>query len=393
MRHVIRTAVALTLTLAACGGSGEESSDESTAEAPEATSRATALTINPIHDAQVVRGDDGMDHVEYDLLVVSVFGEPVTLTSVVVLGPDGGELARIEGDALAATTQTLFDKKPSAVVPASAAVAIDVDVILPPDTAPDRVTHRITYALDKDSKTAAMIDRPEIDGPEVAIDRQPTIEVASPVQGDGWLATTACCKPNVHRDLRIAVDGRRIDTAETFAVDWARTEGTRLYEGDGTTNEQFYSFGADVHAVADGTVVGIQDGKPEQTPGSATVPETMSDYGGNQVMLQIAPNVFCWYAHLQPGSLRVKVGDVVKAGAPLAKLGNTGPSLGPHLHFGVLDRPDPVTGRSLPFVLDSYTLVGTVDFATSQGDNLVITPAGRQIRSEYPLYGGIQNFP
>ena len=66
---------------------------------------------------------------------------------------------------------------------------------------------------------------------------------------------------------------------------------------------------------------------------------------------------------------------------------------GPHLHFGVLDRPDPVTGRSLPFVLDSYTLVGTVDFATSDGDNLVITPVGRQIRSEYPLYGGIQNFP
>ena len=117
MRHVIRTAVALALVLAACGGSGKESSEDSTAEAPEATSRATALMINPIHDAQVVRGDDGMDHVEYDLLVVSVFGEPVTLSSVVVLGPDGGELTRIEGDALAATTQTLFDKKPSAVVP------------------------------------------------------------------------------------------------------------------------------------------------------------------------------------------------------------------------------------------------------------------------------------
>ena len=229
----------------------------------------------------------------------------------------------------------------SAVVPASAAVAIDVDVILPPDTAPDRVTHRIAYALDTDSKSAAMIDAPRSTGRRSRSTASRPSRSRSPVQGDGWLATTACCKPNVHRDLRIAVDGRRIDTAETFAVDWARAEGDRLYEGDGTTNEQFYAFGADVHAVADGTVVWIQDGKPEQTPGS-------DDGAGDDVRLRRQPGdapdrartSSRWYAHLQPGSLRVKVGDVVKAGAPLAKLGNTGPSLGPHLHFGVLDLPD-----------------------------------------------------
>ena len=32
----------------------------------------TAFVVNPIHEAQIVRGDDGMDHVEYDLLIVSV---------------------------------------------------------------------------------------------------------------------------------------------------------------------------------------------------------------------------------------------------------------------------------------------------------------------------------
>ena len=35
--------------------------------------RPTAILVSPIHEAQVVRGDDGMDHVEYELLVVSVF--------------------------------------------------------------------------------------------------------------------------------------------------------------------------------------------------------------------------------------------------------------------------------------------------------------------------------
>src|SRR5262245_19488572 len=68
----------------------------------------SAITVSPLHTAQVVRGDDGMDHVEYDLLVVSVLPEPVRLTSVSVRDPAGRELARIEGAALAAVTQSLF---------------------------------------------------------------------------------------------------------------------------------------------------------------------------------------------------------------------------------------------------------------------------------------------
>ena len=130
-----------------------------------------------------------------------------------------------------------------------------------------------------------------------------------------------------------------------------------------------------------------------QTPFVLMTPKSKSDYGGNNVMLEIAPNVFAWYAHLRQGSLTVKVGDAVKAGAPIAKLGNTGPSTGPHLHFGLLDKPDLIAGRSLPFVFDSFTLVGAVDFDKSEGDRLVIAPQSRQVRSEYPLYGGIQNFP
>jgi len=41
--------------------------------------RQTAMVVSPIHEAQVVHGDDGMDHVEYELLVVTAFPEPVTL--------------------------------------------------------------------------------------------------------------------------------------------------------------------------------------------------------------------------------------------------------------------------------------------------------------------------
>ena len=59
--------------------------------------RSTAILVSPIHEAQIVRADDGKDHVEYELLVLNVFSEPVTLASVTVLDPAGRELVRIEG--------------------------------------------------------------------------------------------------------------------------------------------------------------------------------------------------------------------------------------------------------------------------------------------------------
>jgi biotin carboxyl carrier protein len=355
--------------------------------------RPTAILVSPIHDAQVVRGDDGKDHVEYELLVVNAVDQPVTLTSLTVLDPAAKELTRIEGPVLVAATQTLLDKKPVTEIPASAAVSVDVDLIVPPGTAPERVTHRLVYSVPAGTSTAVFVEPPVIDGPEVAINRRAATVIKPPVKGDGWLSTSACCTPNVHRDLRVAVNGRRIETPETFALDWALLKGDRVYEGDGSRNDQFYVYGADVYAVANGTVVSVQDGKPDATPNKAMTPKTLSDFGGNQVMLEIAPKVYAVYAHLQPGSLRVKVGDTVKVGATLAKIGNTGPSLGPHLHFGLLNRPDLFTGRSLPFVIDSYTLAGTADFKASQGDTVAITPESKQVRSVYPLYGSIQNFP
>src|SRR5436190_4235171 len=125
--------------------------------------RPSAIVVSPIHEAQIVRGDDGMDHVEYDLLVVSVMPEPVTLSSVAVLDPAGKELKRIEGAALAAVTQPLFAHTETAVLAASAAVAVEVDLILPPGTAPERLMHRIGYALKAGSELAPMFDRLEVD--------------------------------------------------------------------------------------------------------------------------------------------------------------------------------------------------------------------------------------
>jgi hypothetical protein len=72
----------------------------STASAAE-RDRPTVILVIPIHEAQMVRADDGKDHVEYELLVANVFSEPVTLANVTVLDPAGKEeLVRGEGSGL-----------------------------------------------------------------------------------------------------------------------------------------------------------------------------------------------------------------------------------------------------------------------------------------------------
>jgi hypothetical protein len=162
---------------------------------------------------------------------------------------------QLEGSDLAGATQPLFAHAGSTVIPASAAVTVEIDLILPPDTAPERITHKVAYALKAGSELAPMITSPEVDAPEVAISRRSPIVIRPPLKGDGWLVSSGCCKPNIHRDLRIAIDGVRIETAETFAIDWNRVKNDKIYDGDGSQLEEHYAFGDEVFAVADGTVV------------------------------------------------------------------------------------------------------------------------------------------
>ena len=238
-----------------------------------------------------------------------------------------------------------------------------------------------------------MLTNLEVDAPEVAIDRQPAIVIKPPVKGDGWLDPQRMLQaqppPRSSRRHRRP----RIETAEAFAIDWAKVKNGRIFDGDGSKNEQHYAFERGVLAVADGTVVSSRTASRRRPRTMSMVPETKEDYGGNHVILKIAPNVFALYVHLHTGSVAVKVGDVVKAGHRLPRSETPARSMGPHLHFGLSDKPDFFAGQGLPFVFDSFARSASVDFDASEGDHLVITPDSRQVRSAYPLYGGVQNYP
>ncbi len=56
---------------------------------------------------------------------------------------------------------------------------------------------------------------------------------------------------------------------------------------------------------------------------------------GNYVRIKHPNGIYTRYLHLETGSVCVKTGQSVKAGAKLGMMGNTGDSYGKHLHFDV----------------------------------------------------------
>jgi murein DD-endopeptidase MepM/ murein hydrolase activator NlpD len=109
----------------------------------------------------------------------------------------------------------------------------------------------------------------------------------------------------------------------------------KTYRGSGTSNFDYYAYGQEIVAVADGKVITVVDGVPDNVPGSENPYMTT----GNVIVIQHDPTLYSVYAHLQPGSARVKVGNVVKRGATLGLCGNSGNSNEPHLHFQLQDGP------------------------------------------------------
>lgn len=101
----------------------------------------------------------------------------------------------------------------------------------------------------------------------------------------------------------------------------------RTHKGVDVTNDA--GGACNVIAAADGEVVYVQDGVPGYDEKVFTA--------GNFVRLKHTNGVYTRYLHMVNGSIKVKVGDKVKAGTVLGKEGNTGYSLGTHLHFDVND--------------------------------------------------------
>jgi hypothetical protein len=222
------------------------------------------------------------------------------------------------------------------------------------------------------------------------------IVIAPPLKGSRWVMGGGCCTPySYHRGATLPLNGT-VRVPERFAIDFVQlNDDNRLNSGPIDQLSSYAAFGHEILAVADGTVVETEDGLPEQVPGKLPADATIDMAAGNHVVVDIGDGRFTFYAHMQPGSVRVKVGDTVKAGQVLGLLGNSGNTDGPHLHFHVMDGPSPLVSNGLPFVFESFTGQGRVTDEQPPGDVVTIDKDALSgpHTNELPLLNQVVSFP
>ncbi len=227
-------------------------------------------------------------------------------------------------------------------------------------TIPVGLRHRVS--IETTGPTGARVSG-IIDGPRTEVRRQGTLTLDPPFRGGTWLAANGPSNTSLHRRTVLAIHGHtRI--AQRFAIDWFKFGDDGLpFQGDPSKNESWYGYGEQVLAAADGVVTEVKDGIPDNTPLSSerAVAITLDTVAGNHVIVEHDRGRFALYAHLQPKSLQVKVGDRVRRGQVLGRLGNSGNSDAPHIHFHLCDANSPLGCEGMPYVMESFEVLGTVE--------------------------------
>lgn len=353
--------IGLFLAIATSDGASAGPADEETRSGVFTPVLASLLGGEP----SPVRGSDGRQYVVYELLLTNAKSVPATLERLEVRA--GEKIVRsFAGDAWKASLRTLSASPvEDAVLPASTSRILLVTLSFDRrDLVPEVVRHRLT-ARAAASPAAREPSRVSYDVVPLQIPRTRTpILLEPPLRGSGWLVVNGCCDGGgAHRGAIQTVNGA-LWNAQRFAIDWMQVDEDRLlFAGDANRLESYAGYGATVYAAAAGTVISVVDGLPEQVPGALPPPESLSlaTVDGNSVVLDHGDGAFTMYAHLQKESVPVSVGDRVEAGAELGRLGNSGNTSAPHLHFQVTTGPVPLGSDGVPFLFRRFRTTLRVD--------------------------------
>ncbi|MEW5847612.1 MAG: M23 family metallopeptidase [Myxococcota bacterium] len=155
------------------------------------------------------------------------------------------------------------------------------------------------------------------------VEARPIVPLRLPVAGR-WLVIEGHDYETHHRRIFSPLNAQR------YASDFVLlAPDDTFYKGDGTRVTDYVGFGAEVYAPGAGTVVARESTLNDNPVGAR---DDLSPYG-NHVVIDHGHGVASVMAHLMKGSIVVEVGDKVVPGQIVGRVGNSGASDLPHLHF------------------------------------------------------------
>ena len=151
--------------------------------------------------------------------------------------------------------------------------------------------------------------------------------------------------------------------SQPYAYDFVKLGSNNLqFATNGQTLEDHFSWNQPVYATAGGKVAYATYDMPDLQPGVPPDPRLFRDdvrrLLGNAVAISHGNGEFSYYGHLQQLSLQVNEGEMIKRGALLGYVGNSGNSPGPHLHFHLMAGPNIFIDRGLPARFSNFSAGG-----------------------------------
>ena len=361
-----------------------------------------ASTLSP--EAHPILGTDGVYHVVYELQLTNTKLVPATMQKIEVLGSTESQVIISFSDAdLLKRLRTLAPQPATdATIEPNGGRLFYIELTFK-DVAkiPKLLQHRLHLIGAPNPGPAKPAPLEYVVAAIKISDAKPLI-IGPPLAGAGWVAANGCCNADItHRGSVQSVNGALYDS-QRFAIDWMRLDDQgRMVHGEENDVHNYNDYGADVLAVADAKVVSVLNNLDDQVPGRLPEPSsiTIETVDGNHVILDLGGGRFAFYAHLQKNSIRVRPGDAVKKGAVVGKLGNTGNTSAPHLHFHIMNRPSPIAADGIPYLIDAFDLSGQIDIAAFEAAPALAGDwgKGRLAQSEprqrqFPLNLNIINF-
>ena len=339
---------------------------------------------------------DGEAHLLYELHLTSFQRTPLNLTAIEVTTAGGSPapVARFADEALAGMIVPAGAAEPPAeplrLLPGVRHMAF-LELTFPAmQQVPATLAHTLVFAAGPGESAGPVSRRPLME-----VLPQPPIVIGPPVYGDRWVAVNAASNTSIHRRTPLVVNGQ-LYFAQRYAIDLIQLDATgQPYQGDPARNENWLCHGQPLLAVADGVVLEVRDGIPENVPNQPpVVPISLDTVAGNYAVLDLGNGRYADYAHMIPGSVRVRPGGVLRQGDVVGLLGNSGNSTAPHLHFHVTDGPSFVGADGVPYAFDRIGIRKIQVEETADGgfriDGLD-TPA-RQARGELLLENDLVDF-